>query len=160
MGMHDQLRRRSVGAPAARSLLLTMLGEYVLPRGEAVWQETLVSALASLGYTHQAARQALARSVRGGWLQTERKGRRARVRLSPATSELLQSGARRIYSFGESWEWNGRWLVLAVRQDVEVMASNVAGTAFQNDQTWIRLIYRYDVVAVHPEAFFVHTSAA
>ena len=115
MGMHDQLRRRSVGAPAARSLLLTMLGEYVLPRGEAVWQETLVSALASLGYTHQAARQALARSVRGGWLQTERQGRRARVRLSPTTSELLQSGARRIYSFGESWEWNGRWLVLVVR---------------------------------------------
>ena len=27
----DQLRRRSVGAPAARSVLLTLLGEYVLP---------------------------------------------------------------------------------------------------------------------------------
>ena len=53
----------------------------------------------------------------------------------------------------------GRWLVLAVRHDVEVMASNVAGTAFQNDQTWIRLIYRYDCVAVHPEAFFVHATA-
>ena len=37
--MDDQLRRRSVGAPAARSLLLTILGEYVLPRGEPVWQE-------------------------------------------------------------------------------------------------------------------------
>ena len=41
--MDDQLRRRSVGAPAARSLLLTILGEYVLPRGEPVWQETLVA---------------------------------------------------------------------------------------------------------------------
>ena len=30
-GMNEQLRRRSVGAPAARSALLTMLGEYVLP---------------------------------------------------------------------------------------------------------------------------------
>ena len=29
--MNDQLRRRSVGPPAARSMLLTMLGEYVLP---------------------------------------------------------------------------------------------------------------------------------
>jgi phenylacetic acid degradation operon negative regulatory protein len=113
--MRDQLRRRSVGAPAARSLLLTVLGEYVLPRGAPVWQETLVGALTSLGYTQQAARQALARSVREGWLQTERQGRRARVRLSQATSELLQSGAQRIYSFGESWEWDGRWLVLVVR---------------------------------------------
>src|SRR5690242_15195061 len=40
----DQLRRRSVGAPAARSTLLTVLGEYVLPAPDGVWQETLVSA--------------------------------------------------------------------------------------------------------------------
>jgi phenylacetic acid degradation operon negative regulatory protein len=111
----DQLRRRSVGAPAARSLLLTVLGEYVLPRGDAVWQETLVGALVSLGYTQHAARQAIARSNRDGWLQTQRRGRRARVRLSDRAAGLLRTGARRIYSFGERWEWDGRWLVLIVR---------------------------------------------
>jgi phenylacetic acid degradation operon negative regulatory protein len=111
----DQLRRRSVGAPAARSLLLTILGEYVLPRGEAVWQETLVGALVSVGYTQQAARQALARSVRDGWLETVRHGRRARVSLSGGTAELLRTGAERIYSFGSPWEWDGRWLVLVLR---------------------------------------------
>jgi phenylacetic acid degradation operon negative regulatory protein len=113
--MDDQLRRRSVGAPAARSLLLTILGEFVLPRGEPVWQETLVAALVSVGYTEQAARQALARSVRDGWLSTERFGRRARMSLSPPTAELLATGASRIYSFGEPWEWDGRWLVLILR---------------------------------------------
>jgi phenylacetic acid degradation operon negative regulatory protein len=111
----DQLRRRSVGAPAARSLLLTILGEYVLPRGAAVWQETLVGALMSVGYTQQAARQAIARSVRDGWLSTERVGRRARLSLSTRTAELLATGASRIYSFGEPWEWDGRWLVLILR---------------------------------------------
>lgn len=113
--MDEQLRRRSVGAPAARSLLLTILGEYVLPRGEAVWQETLVGALVSVGYTQQAARQALARSVRDGWLETVRHGRRARVSLSDATAALLRTGARRIYAFGQPWEWDGRWLVLILR---------------------------------------------
>jgi phenylacetic acid degradation operon negative regulatory protein len=113
--MDDQLRRRSVGAPAARSLLLTILGEYVLPRGEAVWQETLVRALVSVGYSSDAARQAVARSVRGGWLTTSRHGRRARVSLSPRTAELLKSGAARIYSFGSEWAWDGRWLVLVLR---------------------------------------------
>jgi len=113
--MDDQLRRRSVGAPAARSLLLTILGEYVLPRGEPVWQETLVGALVSVGYTQHAARQALARSVRDGWLVSSRHGRRARVSLSPRTADLLASGASRIYSFGLPWDWDGRWLVLILR---------------------------------------------
>ena len=113
--MDDQLRRRSVGAPAARSLLLTILGEFVLPRGEAVWQETLVAALVSVGYTQQAARQALARSVRDGWLSTSRVGRRARLSLSSRTADLLATGAARIYSFGEPWDWDERWLVLILR---------------------------------------------
>ena len=113
--MDDQLRRRSVGAPAARSLLLTIPGEYVLPRGEAVWHETLVGALVSVGYTHQAARQALARSVRDGWLESSRHGRRARVSLSSRTADLLRTGAERIYSFGSPWRWDDRWLVLVLR---------------------------------------------
>jgi len=113
--MDDQLRRRSVGAPAARSLLLTILGEYVLPRGEAVWQETLVGALVSVGYSQHAARQALARSVRDGWLLTSRHGRRARVSLSSGTAALLRTGASRIYSFGQPWVWDGRWLVVVLR---------------------------------------------
>ena len=113
--MNDQLRRRSLGAPAARSILLTVLGEYVLPRGEAVWQETLVAALGALDYSEHAARQALARSVRDGWLVSERHGRRARVRLSAGTAELLRSGAERIYGFGEPWDWDGEWLMLVLR---------------------------------------------
>ena len=111
----DQLRRRSVGSPATRSLLLTVLGEYVLPRSGEVWQETLVAALCSLGYSEQAARQALSRSTRDGWLQTERRGRRSRLSLTDSSRELLATGAARIYSFGRPWEWDGRWLIVILR---------------------------------------------
>ncbi len=113
--MDEQLRRRSVGAPAARSLLLTVLGEYVLPRSGSVWQETLVGALAGLGYSQQAARQALARSTRDGWLASERHGRRTRMSLSDATARLLRDGAERIYTFAQPSEWDGRWLVVVLR---------------------------------------------
>jgi phenylacetic acid degradation operon negative regulatory protein len=113
--MDEQLRRRSVGAPAARSLLLTVLGEYVLPRSGSAWQETLVAALVSVGYSRQAARQALARSTRDGWLSAERRGRRARMSLNERTAELLRTGAERIYSFGQPWQWDGRWLVVILR---------------------------------------------
>jgi phenylacetic acid degradation operon negative regulatory protein len=111
----DQLRRRSVGSPAARSLLLTVLGEYVLPRSGEVWQETLVAALCSLGYTEQAARQALSRSTRDGWLQTERRGRRSRVSLTGSSREFLATGAERIYTFGRPWVWDERWLIVILR---------------------------------------------
>jgi len=108
----DQLRRRSVGSPAARSLLLTVLGEYVLPGSGNVWQETLVAALAAIGYTEPAARQAIFRSTRDGWLRTERHGRRARVFLTDPSRDLLAAGAERIYSFGQPWKWDGRWLIV------------------------------------------------
>jgi phenylacetic acid degradation operon negative regulatory protein len=113
--MDDQLRRRSLGAPAARSLLLTILGEYLLPHEAAVWQETLVTALTTVGYTQHAARQALSRSARDGWLTATRHGRRSRMALSERAAGLLRSGAARIYSFGDPWEWDGRWLVLVLR---------------------------------------------
>jgi phenylacetic acid degradation operon negative regulatory protein len=113
--MDEQLRRRAVGAPAARSLLLTVLGEYVLPRPGGVWQETLVRALQCVGYTEQAARQALSRSTRQGWLESERRGRRTRMSLSAGTARLLHAGAGRIYTFAQPWDWDGRWLVLVLR---------------------------------------------
>ena len=87
----------------------------MLPRGEPVWQETLVGALVAVGYTEHAARQALARSVRDGWLESSRHGRRSRVGLSARAADLLSSGAARIYSFGSAWRWDGRWLVLILR---------------------------------------------
>ena len=113
--MNDPLRRRSVGAPAARSVLLTLLGEYVLAAPDGVWQETLVSALGTMDYKTQAARQALARSVTAGWLVTERHGRRARMRLSEETVAMLRTGAERIYGFGEPRAWDGRWLLVVLR---------------------------------------------
>ncbi len=113
--MDDPLRRRSVGAPAARSVLLTLLGEFVLPAPKGAWQETLINALCTLDFKTQAARQALARSVTAGWLRTERHGRRSRVQLTEETAAMLSTGADRIYSFGEPWEWDGQWLLVVLR---------------------------------------------
>jgi phenylacetic acid degradation operon negative regulatory protein len=96
-------------------MLLTVLGEYVLPANAGVWQESLVRSLEALGHKTQSARQALARSVAGGWLERERQGRRARLSLTPATAEVLSRGAERIYSFGEDWAWDGHWLLVVLR---------------------------------------------
>jgi phenylacetic acid degradation operon negative regulatory protein len=113
--VEDVLRRRSVGAPAARSTLLTVLGEYLLQRPEGAWQEGLIAALNTLGFSLSAARQAVIRSTREGWLEGERVGRRSRMRLTPSSAGLLRDGARRIYGFGGPVSWDGRWLLVVLR---------------------------------------------
>jgi phenylacetic acid degradation operon negative regulatory protein len=96
-------------------MLLTMLGEYALPRPDGLWQGSLISALAALGYSPAAARQAVVRSTKDGWLVGERIGRRARMRLTEPTRALLREGAARIYGFGGPVSWDGRWLLVALR---------------------------------------------
>jgi len=74
-----------------------------------------VAALGAVGHKPYAARQAIARSVAGGWLRAERRGRRSRMFLSDETAEMLRTGAERIYAFGEPWEWSGQWLLVVLR---------------------------------------------
>ena len=100
---------------SARSLLLTLLGEYALPAGFPAWTTAFVGVLGGLGVEATAARQALARTASAGWLAAERDGRRTRWRLTEAGTQLLSDGARRIYGFApSSVAWDGRWLVLLV----------------------------------------------
>ena len=115
MDARSGARRRETGAASARSLLLTVLGEFVLPRDAAAWTGAIVAGLSEVGVEEKAARQALSRTAAEGLLVAEREGRRVRWRLTPAGDRLLAQGAERIYGFGRRVEaWDGRWLVLAV----------------------------------------------
>lgn len=106
-------RRREVAATSARSLLLTVLGEFVLPAGEPVWTQTLLDLLATVGVEEKSARQALARTAADGVLVSERVSRRVRWELSEAGRRLLVEGAARIYAHGRSHpRWDGRWLTV------------------------------------------------
>ncbi|MGI5129391.1 PaaX family transcriptional regulator [Pseudonocardia sp. CA-107938] len=108
-------RRRGLGATSARSLLLTVLGEFVLPRGEPVWTQVLLDVLGGLGVESKSARQALARTAAEGLLVSDRSGRRVRWSLSDQGTRLLSDGAARIYGFSAATRpWDGHWLVLLV----------------------------------------------
>lgn len=100
---------------SARSLLMTLLGEFVLPRDRPVWTSVLVDALAMFDVEEKSARQALARTAAEGWLESERVGRRVRWSLTAPGRKLLTEGARRIYEFGSAEQtWDGRWLIVLV----------------------------------------------
>jgi phenylacetic acid degradation operon negative regulatory protein len=98
---------------SAKALLLTVLGELVLPHGGTVWTQTVVRVLGLLGIEERNARQALARLAEQGIVASERRGRRALWRLTPEGRELLVTGTSRIYSFGAATDgWDDHWLVV------------------------------------------------
>jgi phenylacetic acid degradation operon negative regulatory protein len=108
-------RRHALGESSARSLLLTVLGEFVQRNPEPVWTATLVEVLDELGVEEKSARQALARTAADGWLSSERVGRSVRWSLTPPGLQLLAEGAERIFTFGASTTpWDGVWLIVYV----------------------------------------------
>jgi len=112
---HPVSRRLETGASSARSLLLTMLGEFVHPQQRPVWTGAMLDALRELGVEEKSARQALARTAAEGLLERTRHGRRVQWLLTERGSRLLADGTRRIYGFMQQRpEWDGRWLVLTV----------------------------------------------
>jgi phenylacetic acid degradation operon negative regulatory protein len=109
-------RRHDGGAATARGLLLTVMGELMLPTGGTAWTGTVIDVLAGCGVEEKAARQALMRTSAAGWLTAERVGRRSRWRLTPAAVEMLTAGADRIFRFrGAVDDWDGRWLLVLAR---------------------------------------------
>ena len=107
--------QREAPSASARSLLLTVLGEFVHPRQGAAWTGTLVTALSTLGVEEKSARQAIARTAAEGLLESARHGRRVRWSLTSAGAELLREGTDRIYRFMRHGRtWDGRWLVVTV----------------------------------------------
>jgi len=109
-------RRHAAGAPSARGLLFTLLGEFVLPGGGTAWTSAVLAALARLGIEEKTTRQALMRTAASGWLDAEKAGRRTRWRLTASAQKMLTEGADRIYSFaGPAESWDGRWLLVYAR---------------------------------------------
>ncbi|NEK56819.1 PaaX family transcriptional regulator [Geodermatophilus sabuli] len=139
-------RRQELGAASARSLLLTVLGEFVLPAGRPVWTATFIDLLAELDVTEKAARQAIMRTADSGWIAAARIGRKTRWSLTEAGTRLLKEGTDRIYGFAvDDRGWDGRWLVLVVgvpeneRQLRTKLRTRLgwAGLGSINSTTWV-----------------------
>jgi phenylacetic acid degradation operon negative regulatory protein len=95
-------------------LLLTLLGDYWWQHTESLPSAALVALLAEFGVSDSAARAALSRLTRNRLLVTSRNGRRTFVRLSERAAQILDEGARHIFSFGRATQpWDGMWSLVA-----------------------------------------------
>src|SRR5881296_2747756 len=140
----------SPGAAAQRPprLLLTLLGDYWWQRTEPLPSAAIVALLAEFGVSDSAARAALSRLTRNGLLVTSKTGRRTFSRLSSRAGEILDDGARRIFSFGAaSQPWDGMWSLVAFSIPED---NRAARDALRKQLRWLGFAPLYDGLWVSP----------
>lgn len=108
--------RRLDRPPRTASLIVTVWGDAVVPRGGSLWLGTLQAILDPFGCREGQVRTAMSRLAEEGWLRRTRQGRLSFYRLGPRGEEGFAAAARRIYDPPRAGrpDWDGAFrLVLA-----------------------------------------------
>jgi phenylacetic acid degradation operon negative regulatory protein len=93
------------------SLLVTIFGDAVAPRGGVVTLGSLIQLAAPFGLTERLVRTSVARLAQDGWLAARRDGRLSEYRLAPWGQQRFAEATQRIYSKGPL-HWDGHWTLL------------------------------------------------
>src|SRR3984957_6619660 len=106
------------------SLLITIFGDSIAPRGGVVSLGSLISLAHPFGLTERLVRTSVARLAGDGWLLARRDGRRSEYRITPTGRDPFPEATRRIYGAIPD-SWGGQWTLLILppanggrRQDV------------------------------------------
>lgn len=98
----------------AGSLIISVFGDAVLPRGGRIWLGSLIRLLEPLGLNERLVRTSVFRLARDEWLVSEPCGRRTDYKLTPSGLQRIEEASRRIYA-SSAQGWDRRWrLILAV----------------------------------------------
>ncbi|MBS0416782.1 MAG: phenylacetic acid degradation operon negative regulatory protein PaaX [Proteobacteria bacterium] len=93
------------------SLLVTIFGDAIAPRGGIVTLGSLIQLAAPFGLTERLVRTSVARLAQDGWLVARRDGRLSEYRLAARGEQRFAEATQRIYSKGPL-DWDGHWTVL------------------------------------------------
>lgn len=90
------------------SIVITVYGDAVAPRGGLLWLGALQALMARLDIEAGALRAAMSRLAADGWLTRQRLGRKSYYALAEAGRRDFDLATRRIYASAPV-AWNGRW---------------------------------------------------
>jgi phenylacetic acid degradation operon negative regulatory protein len=102
----------------AGSLLLTVFGDLLLPRGSRVWIGSLIQLLSSLGVNERMIRTAVFRLAQENWLSAHASGRRSDYQLTDLGAQRIGEASRRIYA-GQSTTWDQRWRFVFIVKEID-----------------------------------------
>lgn len=95
----------------AGSLITTVFGDAIAPRGGTVWLGSLINTMADFGVSERLVRTSVFRLTKDGWLQSQQIGRRSYYSLTEEGREQFEQATNRIY--GQPVDhWNGEWCLL------------------------------------------------
>jgi len=95
----------------AKSLLVTVYGDAILPHGGSVWLGSLINLVEPLGLSERMVRTAVFRLSKDDWLASNQIGRRSYYKLTEVGRRRFETAHRRIYASPHR-TWNGEWLMV------------------------------------------------
>jgi len=95
------------------SLIVTIFGDAIMPRGGAVSLGSLIALGQPFGLNERLLRTATARLAQEGWLEGRRAGKLSEYQLSKTGRQRFAEATKRIYSAPDS-AWTGRWTLIVL----------------------------------------------
>jgi phenylacetic acid degradation operon negative regulatory protein len=93
------------------SLITTVFGDAIAPRGGSVWLGSLIEVMSNFGVSERLVRTSVFRLVQEGWLQSTQVGRRSYYSLSDEGRDRFERATHKIY--GEPMtDWDGQWCMV------------------------------------------------
>ena len=122
------------------SIVITLFGDAVIPRGGSLWLGSLLEIFNGLGVASGVVRTAMSRLASDHWLERTRIGRNSFYRLTEQAQTDSQAAARRIYGSPPD-EWDGRFDLLldndGVNRDGARLALQTAGFGALAPGLWV-----------------------
>ena len=97
--------------PRAKSLVMTLFGDAILPHGGALWLGSLIRLLAPFGINDRLVRTSVFRLAEDGWLSGRREGRRSLYTLRDSAIRRFTRAYKRVYS-PTYLAWPGYWTLV------------------------------------------------
>ena len=145
---------RAVGALLSRfrrqrplrsgSLLITILGDAIAPRGGAVTLGSLITLAHPFGLTERLVRTSVGRLAKDGWLSARRSGRQSEYTLTAHGRKRFAEATQRIYSEAPR-DWNRHWTLLLLSA-----ASTERRARIREEMSWLGFGQPTAGVLAHP----------
>ena len=103
----------------AGSLITTVFGDAILPRGGRVSLGSMIQLLEPLGVKERLVRTAVYRLVKEEWLQSEAMGRKTDYMLTPSGRSRFDEASRQIYA-ADIPGWDRRWRLILILGDMDL----------------------------------------
>lgn len=108
----DYSTRRSL---RATSLIISVYGDAIVPRGGVVWLGSLIRLLAPLGQNERLVRTSVYRLTQDGWLAGDQIGRRSYYHLTQAGWRSFERAYKQVYHTSHV-DWDGQWTLALIME--------------------------------------------